>query len=287
VSDKLEKKQTGSLKEKAQYGIAFGLIASLLLFVGFPFYLLFFFGLFGYFVWKAFASPARTEVRGIFEFYLAAHEILRDDDRKWFGFEIQEAILAGEKILRAMADPPTLVIFTLGALHHKIGNHEVADEHLRYVFENEQSEEQNRLVASPELKNYARVLRKIEREPAEAPLTSAAVRALERARRNRGQAMLADSRAHLFGKHLFNEGKETASLDVTAMGEQPGEPRIWQDATYRPEPVSDSAFMPGFVSTIIREVKQHTEPKHKRQSRAAQARKPISEVLRDIYDREK
>ncbi len=44
------------------------------------------------------------------------------------------------------------------------------------------------------MRNYVKVLRKIEREPAESPLTSAAVRALERARRNRGKMLLEDSR---------------------------------------------------------------------------------------------
>jgi hypothetical protein len=53
-------------------------------------------------------------------------------------------------------------------------------------------------------------LRKIEREPAEAPQTSAAIRALERARRNRGKALLENSRA---GLKLLDEKKQAAMAE--------------------------------------------------------------------------
>ena len=48
-----------------------------------------------------------------------------------------------------------------------------------------------------ELREYVRTLRKIERYPAEAPLTSSAVRALERARKNRGVLLLESCRSIL------------------------------------------------------------------------------------------
>ena len=41
------------------------------------------------------------------------------------------------------------------------------------------------------------MLRKIERTPAEAPLTSSAVRSLERARKNKGKLLLEHSRSQL------------------------------------------------------------------------------------------
>ncbi len=191
---------TGLVQRKAGYGMALALIAALLIAIGFPVYLLVFFGVFTFFVWKAFSHTERNDTRGIFEFYLASNEMLRDDEKRWFGFEMQEVLHTGEKILNAMPDPPPLMLFTLGALHHKIGNYEVAAQYLGLVMENRQMEEKYRLIASPELKNYVRVLRKIEREPAEAPQTSAAVRALERARRNRASILLEESRQKISGR---------------------------------------------------------------------------------------
>ena len=77
---------------------------------------------------------------------------------------------------------------------NKIGDYKSAVNHLSYVVENENSDESTYLYPTPELREYAKTLRKIEREPAEAPQTSAAVRALERARRNRGKTLLEESR---------------------------------------------------------------------------------------------
>ena len=73
--------------------------------------------------------------------------------------------------------------------------------------ENENADESTYIYPSPELRNYVKILRKIEREPAEAPQTSAAIRALERARRNRGKALLEESRAARQG----TQQKETRS----------------------------------------------------------------------------
>jgi len=193
-NNKLQKKVPDALKEKGQYVLAFSVIASMLMVAGFPMFVIFFFGIFAYFLWKTFSSPSRNETREIFEFYLAANNVLRDDERRWFGFEIQEVIGHGERILRAINGAPPLVYFTLGALYHKAGDYKSAVNHLGYVLENESAEEATYIYPSPELRNYVKVLRKIEREPAESPLTSAAVRALERARRNRGKMLLEDSR---------------------------------------------------------------------------------------------
>ena len=93
-----------------------------------------------------------------------------------------------------MNGAPPLVHFTLGALYHKVGDYKSAVNHLAYIVENENSDESTYLYPTPELRDYAKTLRKIEREPAEAPQTSAAVRALERARRNRGKTLLEESR---------------------------------------------------------------------------------------------
>ena len=61
------------------------------------------------------------EVERIFDFYLAAEAILRDEDRRWYGFEVTEVIATGEMTLEEIPDPPPLLLFTLGALHHLIG----------------------------------------------------------------------------------------------------------------------------------------------------------------------
>jgi hypothetical protein len=109
VNDKLEKKIPDALKENTQYAIAFGVIAMMLFAVGFPMFVIFFFAIFAYFLWKTFSTPSTGGTREIFEFYLAANELLRDDERRWYGFEMQEVILRGERILQAMNGAPPLV----------------------------------------------------------------------------------------------------------------------------------------------------------------------------------
>ena len=195
--NKLQKKSSEAIKEKTQYALAFGVIASMLFIAGFPMFVIFFFGIFAYFLWKTFSTPSPSDTRRIFEFYLSANELLRDDERRWFGFEMQEVVVRGERILQSVSGAPPLVYFALGALYHKIGDYKSAVNHLAYVLENENSDESNYVYPTPELREYVKTLRKIEREPAEAPQTSAAVRALERARRNRGKSLLEDSRRRL------------------------------------------------------------------------------------------
>ena len=169
----------------------------MLMVAGFPSLVIVFFGIFAFFLWKIFSSGSRNETREIFEFYLSANEMLRDDDRRWYGFEMQETISRGEHILQTVNGAPPLVYFTLGALYNKIGDHKAAVRNLEYVLENQGADEAAYTQPSPELRNYVRILRKIEREPAEAPLTSAAVRALERSRKNRGRSLLEDSRQQI------------------------------------------------------------------------------------------
>ena len=100
---------------------------------GFPVSLLFFLGILSFFIWKVFSTESRSETRRIFEFYLAANEILREDDRRWFGYEIQETIAQGESVLSTMAAAPPLVFFCLGALYQKLGDHAAAVKNLAQV----------------------------------------------------------------------------------------------------------------------------------------------------------
>ncbi len=260
----------------------------MLLVAGFPTFVIFFFGIFAYFLWKTFSQPSRSETREIFEFYLSANEILRDDERKWFGFEVQEIIGRGERILQMVNGAPPLVYFTLGALYNKIGDHKSAVNHLSYIVENENADESTYVYPTPELRNYVKVLRKIEREPAEAPQTSAAIRALERARRNRGKALLETSRVEL---KEINRKRREATLEQKKrkeIAEKNGDsitvPSVVIEATEH-NSQNGKSFMDAPQSSNANGEKNHKEKKDKSKDDLFANRKPISEVLYDIYDR--
>ncbi len=290
MDNKLQKKKSGALKENSQYALAFGLIGTMLLIAGFPMFVIFFFGIFAYFLWKTFSQPSRNGTREVFEFYLSANEILRDDERRWFGFEVQEVIVRGERILQMMNGAPPLVYFTLGALYNKIGDHKSAVNHLAYVTENEKADESSYIYPSTDLRNYARVLRKIEREPSEAPQTSSAIRALERARRNRGKVILENSRLQLKeleGKKEQAMFEQKAQLDKLAVINadnvvpksvvRDSEENISQNGRNQTEQINVQSFD-----------KRNSQNNRKTEESNADPfinHKPISEVLYDIYDR--
>lgn len=296
-NNKLQKKLPDSIKEKSQYFLAFGVIATMLLVTGFPLFVISFFGIFAYFVWKTFISSSSGGVRDVFEFYLTANEILRDDERRWFGFEIQEVITNGELILQRMSGAPPLVYFALGALYHRIGNYKAAVNHLTYVLENNTSDESNYVFATPELKEYVKVLRKIEREPSEAPQTSAAIRALERTRRNRGQVILDESKKALDTleqKKLATQNSNNEHRNGVENGLLAHLASEKQDSNYEnfnPEPEKAEAkfnftTFATLVSEKVEEVTNTTPPKpKKKEPKQPQNRKSISEVLHDIYDK--
>jgi hypothetical protein len=297
VDNKLQKKKTGTLKENSQYALAFGLIGTMLLIAGFPMFVIFFFGIFAYFLWKTLSQPSRNGTREVFEFYLSANEVLRDDERRWFGFEVQEVIIRGERILQLMNGAPPLVYFTLGALYNKIGDHKSAINHLAYVTENEKADESSYVYPSPDLRNYVRVLRKIEREPSEAPQTSSAVRALERARRNRGKIILENSRLQL--KELGGKKEQAIIEKEQAMLEQKAQ--LDKLAVINANNVMPKSVVGDSDENISQNGGQRTEQinvhsfdnrnsQNKRKAEESNGdpfinRKPISEVLYDIYDR--
>lgn len=248
-------------------------------------FILFFFGIFAYFLWKTFTQPGSTRIRDVFEFYLAANEILTDNGRRWFGFEVHEVIAKGERVLHTMNGAPPLVYFTLGALYHKIGNHKSAVNHLSYVVESEFSGEEHYAFATPELKNYVKVLRKIEREPAEAPQTSAAIRALERSRRNRAKSMLEESRRALQEEEIKNvkaiEGQtEDTVFSSVVSDEQP------QDHTTNGKPKSQYTNKQNgnWQHEASQPDQKASNEKQSSNPELFANRKPISEVLHDIYD---
>ncbi len=297
-NNKLQKKIPNSIKEKSQYFLAFGVIATMLLVTGFPLFVISFFGIFAYFVWKTFLNPSHNGVRDVFEFYLTANEILRDDERRWFGFEIQEVINNGELILQRMSGAPPLVYFTLGALYHRVGNYKAAVNNLTYVLENNTSDESQYVYATPELKEYVKVLRKIERDPAEAPQTSAAIRALERTRRNRGQVILDESKKAievLEQKKLATSVSHNGSQNRVENGvlahleSEKHDPHHENNHLFVEEKTEQKFGFTTFanlVSEKVEEVTNSVTPKpKKKEPKQPQNRKSISEVLHDIYDK--
>lgn len=269
-----------SLKEKGQYALAFGVVAVMLFLVGFPIVLLGFFGAVGFLVWKLMTAESRGDTRRIFEFYLNANEILRQDERRWFGFEIKDAIGRGEAVLRSMTSAPPLVHFALGALYHKIGDYSLADKHLSIVADGAASNELTIVFPTRELRDYVRILRKIERSPAEAPLTSAAVRALERARKNRVHAILDDCRSRLA------EAARAPLPAATITGDTPNAGDEQKKSGPRNGIVSHALLEVDYEENDeAKSVAKEEQPRRRRSKTPLRdGRKTISEVLHDIYD---
>jgi hypothetical protein len=230
--------------------------------MGIPPTVIIFFATVVYFVWRAVDRSEQHETRRIFDFYLAANEVLREDERRWFGFEITEVIGQGEAVVHSMADAPPLAHFALGALYHRAGDHEAATEHLAYVSEAEAGDEQHCISPSPELRRYVRILRRLERDPSEGPQTLAAVRNLERTRRAQLAALLEESRKLSVSSPALDS--RTAARDSYA-GIGHAAPR--EDAPPR-LPLAANTNAPHPLSP---------PPKPA----------PISEVLRDLYEEEK
>lgn len=277
----LQKKLPSSIKEKGQYALALVVIASMLVVTNIPVFVIFFFGIFAYFVIRMFSTGPRNETREIFEFYLSANEILRDDDRRWYGFEIQETINRGEEIVHRMSAAPPLVRFTLGALYNKFGDHKAAVAHLAPVVGNAGADELAFVYPSPELRNYVKILRKIEREPGDAPLTSAAVRALERARKVRGKSLLEASRVAFAAAEAFPVNGNALKASE-------------QHSDVSPQPENNSEFDAPAPATIEATFSQSAnldsngqKNKGKKGSKEEEYanRQPITDVLHDIYDR--
>ncbi len=292
MNEQIQKKSPNALKEKSQYGLTFGVIATMLFVAGFPMVVIFFFGVFAYFLWKTFSQPAEQGVRQVFEFYLSANEVLRDDERSWFGFEVQEIIMRGESILQFMHGAPPLVYFTLGALYNKIGNHEAAVSHLTYVVENDNSDESTYVHPSADLRNYVKVLRKIEREPAEAPQTSAAIRSLERARKNRGEKLLDESRLKMQSVQAEKaQAKQIHAVAAPAYKNNDNSPiKSVTDPTGEANELSEKEHErrseQKYQQTVRRKsVQGENRPVRKSDEDMFANRKPITEVLHDIYDK--
>ena len=160
-------------------------------------------------VWLLAKRAQTREVERIFEFYIAADAILREEERRWYGFEIAEVIEHGESLLEVMPDPPPLNYYVLGALYQRLGNHGATVEYLSRLGEDASYDEAHRTAPSPQLRRYVMMLRRIEYHPATAPQTLAAIRSLERARQRYAGKMLIESRS-LLSQKLEAQSEEKA-----------------------------------------------------------------------------
>ena len=167
-------------------------------------------------VWLCARRAQAREVERIFDFYIAADAILREEERRWYGFEIAEVIDHGESLLDIMPDPPPLSYYTLGALYHRLGNKQATVEYLSRVVEDQHCEETHRTSPSPQLRRYVTMLRRIEYQPSTAPQMLAAIRSLERARQRNASKLLVESRELLETEKKVEQVTETREVHEEA-----------------------------------------------------------------------
>ncbi len=238
-------------RKLAQKAIAVGVIVALLDLVGVsPAIMLFMTGV-AVVIWFVGRRSENREVERIFDFYISADAILRNEDRRWYGFEVAEVIENGERALELMPDSPPLHCFTLGALYHRIGNYEATTEYLSRLMEDEVYDELHRMAPSPQLRRYVTMLRRIEYEPSIAPQALAAVRNLERTRQKRAAVLLSESRQVLSGTRTSAQPAAAETSTAEALSGK------------------EAAF------AVVRPLNDISAPP------------PISEVLHDIYQDEK
>jgi tetratricopeptide (TPR) repeat protein len=231
---------TGKLTTKV---IAIVIIVAILNAVGLsPVVLIFFTGV-AFIVWLVTRRAQMREVERIFEFYVAADAILREEERRWYGFEIAEVIEHGESLLEVMTDPPPLSYFALGALYQRLGNHDAAVQYLARLANDEYNDETRRVVPSPQLRRYVTMLRRLEYHPATEPQTLAAIRSLERARQKNSERMLLESR-----KELDTRAAMPATQEMPVAKPSP-------DPFPASAPLS-SISAPPPISTVLRDVYQ-------------------------------
>ena len=171
-----------------------------------------------------------------------------------------------------MPDAPPLVRFALGALYHKIHDPSSAILNIEQSLGDTDDKEFDIVVASPALADYVRILRKIEREPGESPRTAAAVRLLQRMRKSRGRAILAECREHReqpVDRKLVDDGDRSVVRTV-----------FYQDDD-GPSLEGDRSLKGGSRQT---KENSHLSGESPNDAEFHGGRKTISEVLQDIYD---
>ena len=237
----------GKLTTKA---VAVIVIVAMLGIVGLsPVVMVFFFGVI-LVIWIVARHTQTREVERIFDFYVAADAILREEERRWYGFEIAEVIEQGEGLLETIPDAPPLNYFVIGALYHRLGNHQATVEYLTRLVEDERYDEVHRTMPSSQLRRYVSMLRQIEYHPSTAPQTLAAVRSLERARQKTAGRLLMESRG------LVEIEKQASATKIEAAEVQETPPAV------------ETKFAPSVPLSMI------SPPP------------PITKVLHDVYPEE-
>jgi hypothetical protein len=222
----------GKLTTKA---IAVVIVVAMLNAVGFPPVIMVMITSMVLVVWLFVRRAQAREVERMFDFYIAADAILRDEERRWYGFEIAEVIEHGESLLEIMPDPPPLNYYALGALYHRLGNHQASVDYLSRITEDEHYDETHRITPSPQLRRYVMMLRRIEYHPASAPQTLAAIRGLERARQRNADKILLESRAQI---EIEKSNVKPENQVVEAPEEMSFAPSMPLSAISAPPPIS-------------------------------------------------
>ena len=196
-------------------------------------------------VWLFARRAQAREIERIFEFYIAADAILRDEERRWYGFEIAEVIEHGESLLEVMPDPPPLSYYALGALYQRLGNHQATVEYLSHLVEDESYDETHRTTPSLQLRRYVMMLRRIEFHPSAAPQTLAAIRSLERSRQRHATKMLVESRNLLDAQERL--GLQSEKQVVAAKEPEP-------EVTFAPSLPLSAISAPPPISKVLHDV---------------------------------
>jgi len=230
----------GKLTSKA---IAVIIVVAMLNAVGFPPVIMVMITSMVLVIWLFVRRAQAREVERMFDFYIAAEAILRDEERRWYGFEIAEVIEHGESLLEIMPDPPPLNYYALGALYHRLGNHQASVDYLSRITEDEHYDETHRTTPSPQLRSYVMMLRRIEYHPASAPQTLAAIRSLERARQRNAEKILLESRAQI----------ETEQSNVKPEAQVVEAP---QEMTFAPSMPLSAISAPPPISKVLHDVYQ-------------------------------
>jgi len=203
--------------------VALGLLAAILVvaglkFVGLASVLIVCIAGSGLLIFVVIKGRQRRKTEAILGFYVVANEILADEERSRYRFEVAEAIKTGERVVSSMPDPPPLSSFALGALYHSIGDQNGAVQNLALAAEEELLKESPHVAPSRQLRRYVRRLRQIERRPERWPKVNAAISSLERMHRERAAHLLADNQIQLKRLVEAYEGEKSQQSDPAPTG---------------------------------------------------------------------
>src|SRR6185369_5665807 len=138
-----------------------------------------------------------------------------------------------------------LSYYTLGAMHHRLGNHQATVEYLSRVVEDELCEETHRTHPSAQLRRYVMMLRRIEYHPSSAPQTLAAIRSLERARQRNAAKLLIESRELLAAAKNVTEQQPVAEAT-----------EIHEETSFAPSLPLSAISAPPPITTVLHDLYQ-------------------------------